>query len=75
MILSGTTSSGQRGPKTDGNDGVVPIPQSSKNTGVSQSNCLMSYTGRSFGKFLPSAETPQCILEVRPTGHLWWCNG
>ena len=42
--LRGATTPGQSGPESDGNEGVLCIPQSSSNiTGISLSNCLVSY--------------------------------
>ena len=45
---SGATTLSQSEPESDGNEGVLRIPQSSNITGVSPSDCLMSYqdTGR-----------------------------
>ena len=40
---------GQSGPESDGNEGVVHIPQSSSITGTSPSYCLVSYPGHSLG--------------------------
>ena len=37
--LSGATISGQSGPGSDGDEGVLCIPQSSWNTGASASDC------------------------------------
>ena len=51
---SGTTTQGQRGPGSDGNEGVL---QRSSITGVSPSVCLMSYPGQSLGESYPFAET------------------
>ena len=42
-ILSGATTPNQREPGSDGNEGVLLIPQSSSITGVSPSDCLVSY--------------------------------
>ena len=47
--LSGATTPGQNGPGSDGNEGVLCIPQSSKIIGTSQSERLVSYLGHSFG--------------------------
>ena len=41
--LSGATTAGQSGPGSDGNEGVLHIPQSSSTTGTSPSDCLVSY--------------------------------
>ena len=52
--LSGATTPGQSGPKSDSNKGVLRIPQSSIITGTSPSDCLMSYPGHSLrGGVLP----------------------
>ena len=48
-ILSGATTLGQSGPKSDGNEGVLCIPQSSSITGTSTLDCLVSYQGHSLG--------------------------
>ena len=54
--LSGATTPGQSGPGTDGNEGVLYIPQSSSITGTSPSD-LASYPGHSLGEgSYPSAE-------------------
>ena len=43
--LSGAATPGQSGAGSDGNEGVLSIPQSSCNTGTSLSDYLESYTG------------------------------
>ena len=45
MALSGATTPGQGGPGSNGNKGVLHIPQSSSITGTSASDCLVSYPG------------------------------
>ena len=40
--LSGATTTGQSGSGSDGNEGVLCIPQSSSITGTSPSDCLVS---------------------------------
>ena len=45
--LSGVTIPGQSGPRSDGNNGVLCILQSSGITEVSPSDCLVSYLGHS----------------------------
>ena len=52
MTLSGATTMGQIGPGSNGNEGVLCIPQSSSITGTSPSDCLVSYTGHSLGGLL-----------------------
>ena len=44
------------GSVSDGNEGVICFPQSSRIIGVSSSDCLMSYQGHSLGKSYSSAE-------------------
>ena len=45
--LSAATIPGQSGPGTDGNEGVLRIPQRFSITGTSPSDCLVSYQGHS----------------------------
>ena len=45
--LSGATTSGQSGPGSYGNEGVLCILQTSSINGTSPSDCLVSYTGHS----------------------------
>ena len=52
--LSGDTSPGLSGPRSDGNKGVICIPQSSSKTGASPSDYLVSYTGHSLRQSYPS---------------------
>ena len=47
--LSGATTPGQSGPGSDGNEGVLRIPQISSTAGTSPSDCLVSYPGHSLG--------------------------
>ena len=54
--LSGAPTPGQSGPVSDGNEAVLRISQSSRITGASPSDCLMSYPEHSFGEFYPSEE-------------------
>ena len=44
------------GPGSDGNEGVLHIPQSSSITGTLPSDCLAPYTGHSLRESYPSAE-------------------
>ena len=41
MALSGATTPGQSGPGSNGNEGVVHIPQNSSITGTTPSDCLV----------------------------------
>ena len=43
--LSGANTLHQSGPGSNGNEGVLCIPQNSSSTGVSPSHCLMPYLG------------------------------
>ena len=49
MVLSGATIPGQTGSGSNGNKGVLHIPQSPSITGTSPTDCLVSYPGHSFG--------------------------
>ena len=51
--LSSATTPGQSGPGSDGNEGVLRIPQSSSTAGTSPSDCLVSYPGHSLRGVLP----------------------
>ena len=62
MTLTGTTIAGQCGPGSNGNEGVLHIPQSSK-TGASPSDSLMPYLGHS-----PTGSTQ---TEMDENWHIW----
>ena len=47
--LSGATTLGQSWPERDGSEGILHIPQSSRITEVSPSDCLVSYPGHFLG--------------------------
>ena len=49
MTLSGATTPGQSGLGSNGNEGVLCVPQSSIITGTSPLDCLVSYPGHSLG--------------------------
>ena len=53
MTLPGATTPDQSGAGSDGNKGVLRIPQSFSITGTSPSGCLVSYLGLSFGRLTP----------------------
>ena len=64
--LSGSTTPGQSGHGSNGNEGVLCIPQSSSITGASPSDCFVSYLGHSLGEgFYPSAEK-QSVYSTAP---------
>ena len=52
MTLSGAMTLGQSGPASNGNVGVLHIPQSSCITGASPSDCLVSYPGHSLEEWV-----------------------
>ena len=56
MALSGATIPGQSGLESNGNEGVLCIPQSSSIARASPSDCLVSYPGYTLGESYPSAE-------------------
>ena len=51
--LSNSTTRRQNGPESEGNKWVLHISQSSRITGASPSDCLVSYQGQSLGKVVP----------------------
>ena len=66
MALSGATTPGQSGPGSNGNEGVLRIPQSSSTAGTSPSDCLVSYLGHSLGEgSYPSVEK-QLVYSTAP---------
>ena len=67
---SGATTPGQSGPGSDGNEGVLHIPQSSSTAGTSPSDCLVSYPGHSLGGVLLQ-RCSQCILRPQLTGQVY----
>ena len=70
--LSGATTLGQSGPGSDGNKGVLRIPQSSSITGASLSDCLVSYQDTHWGRNAVSSVfcSPSCLgrLKICVTG-------
>ena len=68
--LSGATTLGQSGPRSNGNEGVFRITQSSSITGTSPSDCFVSYPGYSLmgGVLPPLKKCSQYILQPQPTG-------
>ena len=69
--LSGATTPDLSRPGNDGSEEVLRIPQSSSITGVSPSNCLVSYPGHSLGDSYPSAEI-QLVYSIAPSD---WARG
>ena len=52
---------GQRGPGSNGNEGVLHIPQSLSITGTSLSDCLVSYPGHLLGRGSYPSEEVQSV--------------
>ena len=68
--LSGATTPGQSGPGSDGNEGVLRIPQSSSISGASPSDCFLSLDTRWSRESYPSAE----VASVYSTATADWTN-
>ena len=68
--LSGVTTPSQSGPGSDGNKGVLHIPQSSFINGASSSDCLVTYNQDThWGSLPPLQRCSWCILQPQMTGH------
>ena len=65
---SAATTLSQSEPGSNGNEGVLCIPQCSSIMGASLSDCLVSYTGHSSGESYPQQRYSQCILKPQPNG-------
>ena len=63
--LSNATIPGERGLGSDGNEGMLCIPQSSGITGTLPSDCLASYPEHSLWGLTPSAEV-QLVYSTAP---------
>ena len=59
---------------SNGNEGVLRIPQSSSITGTSLSDCLVSYTGLSLGVSYPSAHMTEYLC-FNQSGKISTLNG
>ena len=67
--LSGATTPGQSGSGSDGNEGILRIPQNSSITEIASSDCLVSYPKHSLeAGLIPLQRSKQCILQPQPTG-------
>ena len=53
LTLLGATTPGQSRPRSNGNEEVLCIPQSPSITGISPSDCLVSYQDTHWGAVLP----------------------
>ena len=71
--LSGATTLGQSAPGSNGNKGLLHIPQSSSITGASSSDCLVSHTRTLIGLAVipPLQRCSQCILQLMLTVPFW----
>ena len=63
--LSGATTPCQNGPGSNGNEGVLPVPQISSFTGTSPADCFMSYPERSLEGSYSSAKM-QSVYSAAP---------
>ena len=68
MALSGATTPAQSGAGSNGNEGMLHIPQSSSLTGTSLSDCLVSYPGH----LLWGGLTPLQVQSVDSTAPANW---
>ena len=69
MTLSSTTTPGQSGRGSDGNEEEPRIPQSSCITGASPSDCIVSYPRNSLaGSLNPLQRCSRCIWQPQQTG-------
>ena len=72
--LSDAITPGQSVPGSDGNEGVLCIPQIYNITETSLSDYLVSYPGQSLGRGLTSLQRcSRCILLPQPTGRALEC--
>ena len=67
--LSGATTPGLSGPESDGNEGVLRIPQSSSITGTSALDYLVSYQDTRCWGLTRLQRCSRCIIQLRPTEH------
>ena len=67
-IQQDASTLGQSGPGSDGNEGVLRIPQSSGITGNSSWNCLVSYQDIRCRGLTPLHRSGRYILQTQPTG-------
>ena len=64
MPISGASTPWQSGDGSDGNEGVLQIPERSSIIGASQSECLISYSGHSLGVSHSGAEVQSVYSTV-----------
>ena len=65
--ISGVTTPGQSWPRSDGNKGVLCIPQSSSVTGVLPSDFLCHILDIHWTSLTPQQRYSKCILQAKPT--------
>ena len=70
----GAITPSQSGPRSNGNEEVLRIPQSSSCTRASPSGCLMSYLGHSLRESYSSAEM-QSVYSAAPSWLGYWERG
>ena len=63
--LSGATTTGKNGPGSNGNEEVLCFSQSPSITGVSPSDCLVSYLGHSFAEMQSVYSTAPANWAIR----------
>ena len=68
--LSGATTPGQSTPGSNSYDGVLCILQSSSITGISPSDCFLSYPEHSLWSLTPLQRSSRCILQHQTIGQL-----
>ena len=71
--LSGSTTLGQSGSRSDGNEGVLWIPQRSSINRTSPSDCWVSYLGLSLENLTLLKRSSRCFLQSQPTGQYLYC--
>ena len=64
--LPGATTPDLSGTRTEGNEGVLRIPQSSSITLATPSDCFVLYPEHSLGSVIPLQRYSQCILQPKP---------
>ena len=64
--LSGATTPGHSRPRSNGNEGVLCIPQSPSITGTSLSDCVVSYQDTHWGGGSYSSVKVQSVYSTAP---------
>ena len=71
---SGSTTPVKNGLGSNGNEGVLRIPQSSSITGVSPSDFLCHIQDSHWGRITPLRRCSRCILQPQPMGWMLSCH-